>query len=107
MMEFLPNASHVISGMVQVGQNLRDEFGLLTARRVRLIRSPTSWRPASVVNGQGAILPEKPHPYRIIRAKGHVNQWFGIPVLARRQTLWLQPEGNHGEQVSLAFCCLV
>jgi len=37
MMEFLPNASHVISGMVQVGQNPHDAFGLLTARRVGII----------------------------------------------------------------------
>src|SRR5262249_12656847 len=37
MMEFLPNASHVMLGMIQVGQNPHDELGLLTAHRARLI----------------------------------------------------------------------
>jgi len=34
--------------------------GLLTAGRVRHIRVPVSWRPASAENGHGAKLPENP-----------------------------------------------
>ena len=36
------------------------EFGLLTARRIRHIRSASSWRPANVDTEHGAKLPQNP-----------------------------------------------
>jgi hypothetical protein len=38
----------------------REWFQVLTARRVRDITSPSSWRPASADNKHGAKLPENP-----------------------------------------------
>jgi hypothetical protein len=50
--------------------------GLLTAARLRDIRFPLSWRLRALIMGIGKTA-RKPRQYRLIRAKGPVNQWLG------------------------------
>jgi hypothetical protein len=58
--------------------------GVLTARRVRGIRLPLSWRLASADNGYRATLPENPADIALLGQKGLlINGWAaGLSLVA-------------------------
>jgi hypothetical protein len=69
-------------------------FGLLTAHRVRHIRSASLRHPASAGNGYWATLPENHDKYRLIRAKGSVKQWLGAALVRAMEE---ESPGRHSQ----------
>jgi hypothetical protein len=63
-----------------IRSNFIEGLGLLTTARVGDIRFPLSWRLRALIMGIGKTA-RKPRQYRLIRAKGPVNQWLGVTPL--------------------------